>query len=677
MNVRLLVCAMLLGPVMPGGAGGAAPGDARPRRIVVADGARAELERGVAELGREIEALRGWSPARADLAELLPDVQIFHKAVQFALGLDEFYRTNDVALARDLLAQGRARARQLTAGQPAWVAATGLVVRGYISRIDGSVQPYGLVVPPTWQPGPGRQPQPSRRLDVWLHGRDDQLTELKFLQERQHSPGPFNPPDAFVLHPYGRFCNAFKFAGEVDVFEAMQAVAKNYPIDERRVGLRGFSMGGAGCWHLAVHHADRWRAAAPGAGFAETAEYTGALERQPGPAPFEQKLWHLYDATDYAVNLFNCPTIAYSGELDKQRQAAEVMARALRVEGLDLVHLIGPGVQHAYEPRTKQLLAERFDEVMSRERDRGRWPQRVRWTSWTLRYNRMEWVTVDRLEKHWDRARVDAERSDASTIRLDTTNVAALHLQFDDAAGAAATSGPVHLVLDGRRFDYGGWAEARGAFAHGYEKLNGGWARRAARADAYPPPKQHGLQGPIDDAFMDSFLFVRPTGRPLGPMVGARIQEELERASRDWRAQFRGDVLVKSDTAVTDEDIRRSHLVLWGDPQSNRVLSRILSQLPLRWDAREVRLGGGTFEATNHVPVLIYPNPLNPARYVVLNSGFTFSEFQHSSNALQTPKLPDFAVLALPGASAPGAGSRLNGGVVHAGFFGENWEALR
>ena len=37
-----------------------------------------------------------------------------------------------------------------------------------------------------------------------------------------------------------------------------------------RIGVRGFSMGGAACWQFAVHYADRWFAANPGAGFAET-----------------------------------------------------------------------------------------------------------------------------------------------------------------------------------------------------------------------------------------------------------------------------------------------------------------------------------------------------------------------------------------------------------------------
>jgi hypothetical protein len=65
---------------------------------------------------------------------------------------------------------------------------------------------------------------------------------------------------------------------------------------------------------------------------------------------------------------------------------------------------------------------------------------------------------------------------------------------------------------------------------------------------------------------------------------------------------------------------------------------------------------------------MIYPNPLNPKRYVVLNSGFTFRGF--GSNADQTPKLPDYAIVDVntpPSTLAPGS-------IVEAGFFGERWE---
>src|SRR5262249_39625449 len=102
-----------------------------------------------------------------------------------------------------------------------------------------------------------------------------------------------------------------------DLFEALDHVRRKYPIDENRISARGFSMGGAATWHIATRYAGLWAAAAPGAGFAETAEYL-KLNRDDTPR-YEQKLWHLYNATDCAVNLFNCPTVAYSGEIDQNK----------------------------------------------------------------------------------------------------------------------------------------------------------------------------------------------------------------------------------------------------------------------------------------------------------------------------------------------------------------------
>src|SRR5207244_10901523 len=167
-----------------------------------------------------------------------------HKALDWARPYDECYTPKEGAAAPKLLAQGRERARQLADGKPGWTTATGLVVRGYRSKIDGSVQPYGLVVPASYQ-ADGQQ---KHRVDFWCHGRGEKLTELSFLDGRLKSPGEFTPKDAIVVHLYGRYCNANRFAGEVDLFEVLEQVKKQYRIDEDRLVIRGFSMGGASCW---------------------------------------------------------------------------------------------------------------------------------------------------------------------------------------------------------------------------------------------------------------------------------------------------------------------------------------------------------------------------------------------------------------------------------------------
>ena len=74
---------------------------------------------------------------------------------------------------------------------------------------------------------------------------------------------------------------AIQLAGEVDVLEALADARSRYRVDGRRISVRGFSMGGAACWQFAVHYADRWFAANPGAGFSETPEFLRFFQKEP------------------------------------------------------------------------------------------------------------------------------------------------------------------------------------------------------------------------------------------------------------------------------------------------------------------------------------------------------------------------------------------------------------
>jgi dienelactone hydrolase len=664
-----LLCVFVLAVVLyADGPGDNLPDKVRPLPppgISINEADRAQLQAGALALGKDIEQLRQDLKSKPALLELLPDVQIFHNAVRYALTYNEFYNPKEPAIALKLLAQGVERAEQLREGKAPWTTATGLVVRGYLSKIDGSVQPYGLVVPSTYQTNSPYE----HRLDIWCHGRNEKLTELAFLNDRQSSPGQFTPKNAFVLHLYGRYCNANKFAGEIDCLEALAHVRKHYPIDENRIVMRGFSMGGAACWQFAVHYAGLWAAAAPGAGFSETADFLKVFQNEKvQPAWYEQKLWHWYDATDYAANLFNCPVVAYSGEIDRQKQAADQMAAALKKEGMTLMHLIGPKTAHKYEPKTKEELNRRIDSIVKHGRDAV--PTRVLFHTWTLRYHQMLWLRLDGLEKHWSRAEVDAV-IDEGGLLIRTRNVTALTLKFEPGSCPLDTLEKPKVAIDDDEEEIKGVPPVlsdRSWTAH-FRKKDNTW-QAVEKADDGSLRKRPGLQGPIDDAFMDSFLMVRPTGQPFNDKVSAWASAEMKHAVEHWRKQFRGEARIKDDSAVTDADIAAHNLVLWGDPGSNKILAKIAEKLPIGWDQQRIKLGEVTFAAQHHVPLLIYPNPLNAKRYVVLNSGFTFREYDYLNNARQTPKLPDFAVIDV---NTPPS-SRLPGKVVTAGFFDEEWK---
>jgi len=614
--------------------------------ISLTDVDRTELTAGTTALRAEIDTLARELATEPQLLALLPDVEIFHKAVAWSLADDTFYSPKEIQFARHLLATGRERAAQLRTKKSPWLEARGLIVRGHRSKLDGSIQPYGLVVPAELDLS---EPMPAM---VWLLGRGEKRTELAFLAEREAGPPQLTPKNVLTLIPYGRFCNATKFAGEIDVLEALAAVRAQYSIDPLRIAVAGFSMGGGSTWHLAAHYPGLWCAASPGAGFAETPIFTKALAPGKEPRPtWEQLLWRHYEATGLAQNFFNVPTLAYAGEIDPQKEASDLMAAALTKAGLKLERFIGPQTAHKYHDATKAELTALLEALIATGRPAT--PREIRFSTYTLRYPESAWVKIHGLEKHWERADVRATLAEDNTLTVTTQNITAL--SFSDIT-------PTAILIDGQRF-----APTKPL---NFSRSEGQWSATTPNT-VHTPRKSPGLTGPIDDAFMDAFVFVRPTGKALNPEVATWVESELTAARHLWRDVYRGDAPVIADTALTDADIANKNLILWGDPTSNRVLAKLLAtgKLPLTWDAKSLTFRGETYSSATHAPILIFPNPLNPARYIVLNSGLDFRADGYGNNALQTPKLPDWAIVDLRTAPGP----RWPGKIAAAGFFDESW----
>lgn len=635
-----------------------------PPGIPVPDADRQALQDGVKALEDQLAGLRTSLAKKPALLELLPDVEIFYKAVDWALRFDEFFKAQEFQTAKTLLDEGMARAKSLSEGQTPWTTQTGLVVRGYRSRIDGSVQPYGLVVPA----GYNQDAPVGYRMDFWCHGRGENLSELSFIDQRRKTMGEFTPAGAFVLHPYGRYCNANKFAGEVDLFEALEHAQRNYRIDASRLVMRGFSMGGAAAWQFAVHFPGRWAVANPGAGFSETPEFLKIFQGEsPEPTWYEQRLWNWYDCPGWVRNLANCPTVAYSGEDDKQRQAATKMEEAAREEGFNLTHIIGPKTGHKYHPDSKIEVAALVDRIASKGKEA--FPDNVHFATFTLRYPSSHWVTVQGLGHHWDQAKVDArlDRANQQCI-VSTSNVTAFTLHCGAGEYPLDPLNALPVIIDGQSVVAPPPQSDHSWNVH-FRNVHNQWF---PVDEPWPTglSKHPGLQGPIDDAFLSKFIVVRPTGTAMHPETGRWVEAELAHFVTQWRRQFRGEITVRDDKSITDEDLSSANLILWGDPASNSLIGKIAPKLPFQWSSDSLDIAGKRYSSGSHLPALVYPNPLAPEHYVVLNSGFTYREYDYLNNARQTAKLPDWAVLDV---SIPPT-TRLPAGIANAGFFGEFWE---
>jgi hypothetical protein len=394
-------------------------------------------------------------------------------------------------------------------------------------------------------------------------------------------------------------------------------------------------MGGAGAWHLWLHHPDEWAAMEAGAGYTETKVYA---DKESLP-PYQEAALHYYDAVDYSLNGTDFPFVGYGGELDRQLQASKNVKAQLEKEGVKIpdlraLFLIGPGVAHQWNPETHKISEHFIEEAVAKGLEA---PSHIRFVTYTTRFNRCFWVTAEELDKHYDRADVDANRTDGRVV-VHTHNVARLRIE-----------GPGALTLDGQSFPAAGL----------FDKTGGRWIAARNESGLH---KRHGLQGPVDDAFVESFLCVRPTAR--GTSATAYGLETLATLQHDFSKWLRGEPRVKDDRAVTAADISNNNLILFGDPWSNSVIAKVVAKLPIHWTRDGITLAGRTVDATTHVPVLVYPNPLNPNRYVVINGGHTFSDSDwRGTNANLYPHIGDYALI-----------STMDKSVVQSGFFDEHWK---
>jgi pimeloyl-ACP methyl ester carboxylesterase len=567
------------------------------------------------------------------------DVQVYAKAAAWAFRLESRLAPKDAALVGKTIDRGLRRADD---ANRSWTRKKGKVVRAYRSVVDGSIQPYGVVVPESYDPST------PMRLDVVLHGSQlpAGMSEVRFLDRFEEGSAPNQ--DFIELHPLGRVENGYRFAGETDVFEAIEAACTSYAVDRRRIVLRGMSMGASGTWHLGLKHPDRFVALGPYCGYVDTHRFSETPINsfvKVGLLPdYQEKTLTMLDSIDYAANARMIPAIAAVGDKDVFFDCHAIMGRAMEQEGLKMVNLISPGTGHVIDPPTHKEQMRQIGEHVAKGLDPA--PREVHFVTWTLKYNRCFWIEVQALQEHYARAEIRARVTDGGVVEVEEPkNIRRFSI-----------SAPATVVRVGKNEVPVSRPEKKAVLL---EKQDGGW-----RQVEKPPAggKRPGLQGPIDDAFSAPFLCVRGTGKPWNDPVQTWADASLKRFSEEWRIWFRGELPLKDDTQVTPDDLRDRHLVLFGDPGSNRWIAEALPKLPLSWTREEVVLRGRKYSASGHAPVLICESPLAEGRYIVLNSGHTFHPPELKINYLFFPRLGDWAVVKTDDTAAD------------AGLFDENWK---
>jgi hypothetical protein len=720
----MALCGICLLPVQ------AQPATGRPAGI--SDAEAASLAEELNDLERALGSMLNKGSTRNQLA----DADVFWKTTMWAFKYETAFSPADLAITHTALKRGLDRARALAGGRVPWNEKRGKLVRGYVSKVDGSVQPYGLIIPS------GYDRAKPMRLDVVLHGsvHPAGLTSLKFLASFDEGDSGGTAPDNpyIELHPLGRVENCYRWAGESDVFEAIEDACRHYNIDRDRIVLRGMSMGASGTWHLGLKHPDSFVALGPYCGYVDThrfSETPGMNFVKVGPLPeIQERMLHMLDSVDYAANAGIVPEIAAIGDKDPFFQAHVIMREAMRREGLEMVNLISPGTAHVQDPATWAEQMRRIAVYANKGEDRL--PKHIRFVTWTLKYAHCHWLELLKLKKHYDRSEIDATiAANGDVVIKEPINItefaissAALQshsakiiiggqpvqipkslwdalaakallpthgLTLSNDCGTNGTDGkhgtdnkaisPSHLITPSpHQLNTPSPAHliTPSAPAIVLEKRGQRWLYAGRRDTMKLRGKRPGLQGPIDDAFTGKFLCVRGVGKPWNPAIQAWAEANLKRFEYEWSRYFVGDLPIKDDTAVTPEDCRKCNLILFGDPGSNMWIRKALPSLPLRWTKDSVELGADRYNAADAAPAMICPSPFATsglsAHYVVLNSGHTFHEAElNRLNYLLFPRLGDWAVFKVSADQPTDVSAELKESLLSSGFLNEDWKFSR
>lgn len=567
----------------------------------------------------------------------IADVEVYAKAVEWMLRHDEIYKPNYIDQAKAALDTGHQRADLFAEKKESWGTKPGKVIVGYYSEVDDSAQPYALTLPNGFSPDkPGRWP-----LHVVLHGRAGQMNEVNFISRHDNKPAPADT-EWIQLDVFGRTNNGYRWSGETDVFEAMRDVQQRFRIDDKRITLHGFSMGGAGAWHLGLHYPSKWCSVGPGAGFVDTYKYQNIADKLPD---YQHRTLGIYDAIDYSLNAFNVPVCTYGGEKDSQLVASTSTVEAAKKLGVDIELLIGAGMGHKFDPESRKKFMEFHIEKSKAGRPGFPGRKKLRFTTRTLKYNTCEWITIAGIIEQYAPTTVEGEIDyENQTVTITTENVSSLWVARGIGAEAITIDGSIVPLADAARNllpDVLYMKTAKGWEVVSYDDTR-------VFQENKDPVKRHNLQGPIDDAFMSSFVCVRGTGKPWSQNQHDYAMFVLNRFENEFDKWLRGKIRIVDDIELTEEMMQKHHLILFGDPASNSILRDVLPGLPISWSEKSIIANGRTYDPNKQGVAMIYPNPLQANKYVVINSGHTFHEPQFkASNAQLYPRLGDFAIIDL------------------------------
>jgi len=234
-------------------------------------------------------------------------------------------------------------------------------------------------------------------------------------------------------------------------------------------------------------------------------------------------------------------------------------------------------------------------------------PRRVLYTIESLGNSKAYWVKINGREDENLLGTIDAS-VDGQKILVKTSNVDAYSL--DLVCAPLDSNKPVEILEDGQSL---GFVKERVFTKQSEKYINAAFIKNDL------------LHGPVWDAFTDPYVVVYGTGGSDMPFV---------KTSRNIAEKLAGGAPCLADLDMPKEMISGHNLILVGSVESNYWLALISGKLPLRIrPGQACATKGKVFDGNDLGFFVIYPNPMNPDKYVVIYSATSGKAMAYMFNA--------------------------------------------
>jgi pimeloyl-ACP methyl ester carboxylesterase len=455
----------------------------------------------------------------------------------------------------------------------------------YISTADRSGQIYNLYVPPDYN---AEKKYPLR---VTLHGHTAWYGKPK---------NPAQPLDFFSARCDGRGQNLHTGLGELDILEVIRDVRKHYNIEPDRIYVSGHSMGGRATWQMCTRYPDLFAAGLPKAGYATAWEPPLYLENL-----FNVPIWNYHDDTDYVVAVGH---------------ARVAMARLASL-GYPMIYTETSGAGHGIAKSYSDLLAWKWRQ----QQIRNPFPTYVSYTTASPDRGRAYWTQILEFTNPNHPATLRARAHHqvvANQVFLQTVNIDVLALDipeklFDRKRDLLVSFGTAPIRVKAPLPDRVYFSRGAGA------KTCGTWQYNASDPRKVKPFRRYTTAG-MNSMYIsgEPLLIVKGTGGGDARLIAAidNFCHMLSHRAASWWVMPLGEIPVKADSDVTDEDIRRHNLILVGSVSANSILARITARLPATETNGVLKISGEKYSLKGRGYGLFHYNPEAPERLVLVLS---------------------------------------------------------